>query len=62
MRNASNTLQQIQGRSQNLREVPQNFKKVFIIDDVTGNDAIQRNQYRKVKKSSMVITNVKLAL
>ena len=62
MRNASNTLQQIQGRSQNLREVPQNFKKVFIIDDVTANDAIQRNQYRKVKKSSMVITNVKLAL
>ena len=50
MRNASNTLQQIQGRSQNLREVPQNFKKVFIIDDVTANDAIQRNQYRKVKK------------
>ena len=62
MRNASSTLQQIQGRSQNLREVPQNFKKVFIIDDVTANDAIQRNQYRKVKKSSMVITNVKLAL
>ena len=28
-----------QGRSQNLKEVPQNFTEVFNIDDVTANDA-----------------------
>ena len=28
----------IQGRSQNLKEVPQNFTEVFNIDDVTAND------------------------
>ena len=50
-----------QGRSQSLKEVPQNFTKVFNIDDVTANDIIQRNQYRKEKKlSSIVITDVKL--
>ena len=36
-----------QGRSQNLKEVPQNFTEVFNIDDVTANDIIQRNQHRK---------------
>ena len=49
-----------QGRSQNLKEVPQNFN----IDDVAANDAIQRNQHHKEKKinlSSIVITDVKLA-
>ena len=39
-----------QGRSQNLREVPQNFTEVFNIDDVTTNDVMQRNQHRKEKK------------
>ena len=32
-----------QGRSQNLKEVTQNFTEVFNIDDVTANDIIQRN-------------------
>ena len=53
-----------QGRSQNLKELPQNFTEVFNIDDVTANDVIQRNQHRKEKKkilSSIVITDVKLA-
>ena len=40
-----------QGRSQNLKEVPQNFTEVFNIDDVTANDVIQRNQHRKEKKT-----------
>ena len=35
------------GRSQNLKEVPQNFTKVFKIDEVTANNVIQRNQHRK---------------
>ena len=52
-----------QGRSQNLKEVPQNFTEVFNIDDVTA-DIIQRNQHCKEKKinlSSIVIIDVKLA-
>ena len=51
-------MDQRQGRSQNLKEVPQNFTEVFNIDDV-----IQRNQHCKEKKylSSIVITDVKLA-
>ena len=53
-----------QGRSQNLKEVPENFKEVFNIDDVTVNGVIQRSQHRKQRKinlSSIVITDVKLA-
>ena len=50
-----------QGRSQNLKEVHQNFTEVFHIDDVTANDVIQRNQHRKKKLSSIVITDVQLA-
>ena len=53
-----------QGRSQNLKEVPQNLTEVFNIDDVTANDVIQRNQHRKGKQinlSYIVITDVKLA-
>ena len=42
-----------QGRSQNLREVPQNFTAVFNIDDVTTNDLMQRNQHRKEKKINL---------
>ena len=34
-----------QGRIQNLKEVPQNFREIFDIDDV-----IQRNQHCKEKK------------
>ena len=39
-----------QGRSQNSKEVPQNFMEVFNIDDVKANDVIQRNQHYKEKK------------
>ena len=39
-----------QGRSQNLKEVPQNFTEVFKFDDFTANDVIQGNQHRKEKK------------
>ena len=53
-----------QGRSQKLKEVPQNFTEVFKISDVTANNFTQRNQHRKEKKinlSSIVITDVKSA-
>ena len=53
-----------QVRSQNLKEVPQNFTEVFDIDDFATNDVIQRNQHYKEKiiySSSIVITDVKLA-
>ena len=30
----------IQERSQNLKEVPQNFMEVFNVDDITDNDVI----------------------
>ena len=51
-----------QGRSQNLKKVPQNFTEIFNIDGVTANDVIQRNQHRKEKNlNSIVITDVKLA-
>ena len=39
----------MQGRSQNLKEVSQNFTEVFNFDDVTANDVIRRNQHRKEK-------------
>ena len=39
----------LQGRSQNLKEVPQNFTG-FNVDDVATNDVIGRNQHRKEKK------------
>ena len=42
-----------QGRSQNLKDVPQNFTEVFNIDDVTANDVIQRNQHRKEKQINL---------
>ena len=34
----------IQGRSQNLKAVPQNFIKVFKVDDFTINNVIQKKQ------------------
>ena len=55
----------IQGRSQNFKKVPQNFTEVFNVDDIIANDVIQGKQHRKGKKinlSSIVITDVKLAL
>ena len=39
-------IQIYKGRSQNLKEVPQNFMEVFNVDDVTTNDIIQKNQHR----------------
>ena len=39
-----------QGRTQNLKEVPQNYTEVFNIHDVTTNDTIEKNQPRKEKK------------
>ena len=36
---------EIQGRSQNLKAVPQNFMEVFKVDDVTTNDVIQKKQH-----------------
>ena len=41
----------MQERSQKLKKVPPNFTKVFNIDEITGNDVIQRNQQRKEKKT-----------
>ena len=35
----------VQGRSQNLKAVPQNLMEVFKVDDVTFNDVIQKKQY-----------------
>ena len=48
-----------QVRSQNLKEVPQNFKQVFNIDDVTANST--NIAKKKINLSSIVITDVKLA-
>ena len=39
-----------QGRTQNLKEVPQNYTDVFNIYDVTTNGTIEKNQQRKEKK------------
>ena len=50
--------------SQKLKEIPQNLREDFNADDVTSNDVIPSNQYRKEKKlnlSSIVIIDVKLA-
>ena len=33
----------VQGHSQNLKAVPQNFVEIFVVDDVTANDVIQKN-------------------
>ena len=51
---APSYLRLTQGRSQNLKEVPQNFLEVLNIDDVTANDVIQRNQHREEKESTCV--------
>ena len=34
-----------QGRSHNLKTVPQNFVEVFNVDDVTANGVIQKKQH-----------------
>ena len=38
-----------QGRSQNLKEVPQNFRDVFDIDDLTANDIYRETNIAKKK-------------
>ena len=51
-----------QGRSQNLKAVPQNFMEVFKVDDVTANDVIQEKKHllrkEKTYRFSIVITTV----
>ena len=46
-----------QGRSQNLKAVPQNLMEVFKVDDVTANDVIQKKQYRLRKEKLQVSHN-----
>ena len=43
-------INRLQGRSQNLKEVPQNITEAFNVDDVTANDVIRRKQHPKEKK------------
>ena len=49
-----------QGHSQNLKAVPQNFVEVFVVDDVTANDVIQKNisLEKKNYRFPIVITTV----
>ena len=57
-------IRNIQGRSQNLKDVPQNFTGVFNIYDVTAKTSYRETNVAKQKKiilSSIVITDVKLA-
>ena len=42
-------INRLQGRSQNLKEVPQNITEAFNVDDVTANDVIRRKQHPKEK-------------
>ena len=53
-----------QGRSQNLKAVPQNLKEVFKVDDVTDNYVIKKKQHRlrkgKLQISNISIFNIKL--
>ena len=52
----------LQGRSQNLKEVPQNFTEVFSVDDVQVMTSYGKTNIAKKKKlSSIVISDVKLA-
>ena len=51
----------IQGRSQNLKAVPQHIMEVFKVDDVTANDVIQKKQHllgKKTYRFPIVITSV----
>ena len=41
----------MQGRSQNLKALPQTFMKVFKVDDVTLNDVMQKKQRILRKKN-----------
>ena len=49
--NETLSLVKFQGRSQNLKEAPQNFTEAFNVDDIIANGVIQRNQHRKEKKT-----------
>ena len=51
----------MQGRRQNLKEVPQNFTEVFNVDDVTANNKKTNVTEKKINLSSIVITDIKLA-
>ena len=44
-----------QGRSQNLKVVPQNFMEVFKVDDVTANDVMQKKQHLIRKENLQII-------
>ena len=46
----SNEIGNLQGPSQNLKEVLQIFTEVFNIDNVRANDAIQETKISKKKK------------
>ena len=45
-----------QGRSQNLKVVPQNFMEVFKVDDVTANDVMQKKQHL-IRKENLQISH-----
>ena len=45
-----------QGRSQNLKAVPQSFMEVFKVDDVTANDVMQKKQ-RILRKEKLQISH-----
>ena len=51
----------VEGRRQNLKEVPQNFTEVFNVDDVTANNKKTNVTEKKINLSSIVITDIKLA-
>ena len=51
----------MKGRSQNLKEVPQNFMEVSKVDDVTANDVVEKKQHllrKKTYRFPIVITTV----
>ena len=43
-----------QGRSQNLKAVPQNFMEIFKVDDITANDVIQKKQHHLRKEKLQI--------
>ena len=51
----------LQGHSQNLKEVPQNFTEVFNVDDVTAKTSYREINIakKKINLSSIIITDVK---
>ena len=45
---------QKQGRSQNLKAVPDNFMEFFNVDDVNANDVIQKKQHLLRKENLQI--------